>query len=86
MQTMIDTTNWIKYPFEVNGVKFNSILDPKGSLYPRVEKLPAGVFANTNKEAIDKFVGDPSLLTADEIKLKLNLANDGASQALIVLA
>lgn len=86
MQTMLNTTNWVSYPFEVNGVKFNSLLDPKGEFYPKVEKLPAGVFANMNAGAIAEFVGNPSLLTANEIQDKLDVANEGASQALIVLA
>ena len=83
---MLNTTNWVSYPFEVNGVKFNSLLDPKGEFYPKVEKLPAGVFANMNAGAIAEFVGDPSTLSAHEINAKLDIANEGASQALIVLA
>lgn len=83
---MLNTTNWVSYPFEVNGVKFNSLLDPKGTFYSKVEKLPAGAFANMNAGAIVEFVGDPSKLTADEINQKLDVANEYATQALIVLA
>lgn len=86
MQTMLNTTNWVSYPFEVNGVKFNSMLDPKGTFYSKVEKLPAGIFANMNAGAIAEFVGDPSTLSVDEINSLLDVANEGASQALIVLA
>lgn len=86
MNTMIDTTNWVTYPFEVNGVKFNSLLDPQGSYYPRVEQLPEGVFVTYNKEAILELVGNPNELTLDEISSRLDKVNDGASQALIVLA
>jgi hypothetical protein len=86
MDTMINTTNWVTYPFEVNGIKFNSLLDPKGAFYPKVEKLPAGVFIEYNQGAIHEFVGDPTKLTADEIKAKLDLANEFATQALILLA
>lgn len=86
MQTMLNTTNWVSYPFEVNGVKFNSLLDPKGEFYPKVEKLPAGVFSNMNAGAIAEFVGDPSTLSVNEINSLLDVANEGATQALIVLA
>lgn len=86
MLTMLDTTNWVSYPFEVNGVKFNSMLDPKGTFYSKVEALPAGVFANMNAGAIAELIGDPSLLTENEIKDKLDIANEFATQALITLA
>lgn len=83
---MLNTTNWVSYPFEVNGVKFNSMLDPKGTFYSKVERLPAGIFANMNAGAIAEFVGDPSTLSVDEINSLLDVANEGATQALIVLA
>ena len=83
---MLNTTNWVAYPFEVNGVKFNSMLDPKGKFYPRVENLPAGMFTTWNKEAIAKFVGNPASMTADEINAKLDIANEFATEALITLA
>jgi len=83
---MLDTTNWVSYPFEVNGVKFNSMLDPKGNYYSRVEKLPAGVFLQFNKEAIRDLIGDVSKLSRKEIEENLNQVNDGATQALICLA
>jgi hypothetical protein len=86
MKTMLDTTNWVVYPFEVNGVKFNSLLDPKGEFYPKVENLPAGRFATYNQGAITEFVGNPADMTRDEIQAKLDIANEFATQALIVLA
>ena len=86
MQTTLDTTNWVAYPFEVNGVKFNSLLNPKGDFYPRVERLPAGAFESMNKGAIANFIGDPSKLTNDELQTELNRVNEFATQALIVLA
>lgn len=86
MKTMLDTTNWVSYPFEVNGVKFNSLLDPQGEFYPKVEKLPAGVFVTYNQGAIAEFVGNPANMTTDEIQAKLDIANEFATQALICLA
>jgi hypothetical protein len=86
MNTMLNTTNWVAYPFEVNGVKFNSMLDPKGKFYPKVEALPAGMFVKWNREAIKKFVGNPTEMSVDEINAKLDIANEFATEALIVLA
>jgi hypothetical protein len=86
MNTMLDTTKWVAYPFEVNGIKFNSLLDPNGKFYPKVEALPAGMFVKWNREAIKKFVGNPAEMSLDEINAKLDIANEFATEALIVLA
>ena len=58
MITQLDTTNWVSYPFEVNGVKFNSMLDPNGSFYPKVERLPDGVFTAENIRMTLELIGD----------------------------
>ena len=86
MQTMLDTTNWVSYPFEVNGVKFNSMLDPQGSFYPKVERLPAGVFTAENIRITLELIGDPTQLTVEELQDELDRVNAGASEALVVLA
>ena len=86
MQTMLDTTNWVSYPFEVNGVKFNSMLDPQGSFYPKVERLPAGVFTAENIRMTLELIGDPTQLTVEELQDELDRVNAGASEALVVLA
>lgn len=86
MITQLNTTNWVSYPFEVNGVKFNSMLDPNGSFYPKVERLPAGVFTAENIRMITELVGDPTKLSADELQAELYACNLGASQAILALA
>lgn len=86
MQTMLDTTNWVSYPFEVNGVKFNSMLDPQGSFYPKVERLPAGVFTAENIRMTLELIGDPTQLSVEELQDELDRVNAGASEALVVLA
>ena len=83
---MLDTTNWAKYPFTVNGVNFVSLLDPQGSFYPQVERLPAGLFTNENSRMILELIGDPSIMTASELQDELARVNDGASQAILALA
>jgi|GEM_PF-2656401 hypothetical protein len=86
MQTMLDTTNWVSYPFEVNGVKFNSMLDPQGSFYPKVERLPAGMFTAENIRMTLELIGDPTQLSVEELQDELDRVNAGASEALVVLA
>lgn len=86
METIVDTTNWIKYPFTVDGIDFVSIIDPKGSFYPRLEALPKPILDDFNAGAIREFIGSPANYTLDELRDKLDSINEGYSQALIVLA
>ena len=86
MQTQLNTTNWVSYPFEVNGIKFNSLLDPKGEFYPKVERLPAGVFTAENIRMTLELIGDPTQLTTEELEDELDRVNQYATEALIVLA
>jgi hypothetical protein len=86
MSTLLDTTNWVSYPFEVNGVNFVSKLDPKGSFYPQIEKMHPAMFSLMNEQAITEIIGNPALLSHDELVSELDRVNAGASQALICLA
>lgn len=83
---MLNTTNWASYPFTVDGVDFVSKLDPKGSFYPQIERMPAGVFAAMNESCIRDIIGKVSLMSKSEIQDELDRVNEGASQALICLA
>ena len=83
---MLDTTNWASYPFTVEGVEFVSLLDPKGSFYPQVERLPEGLFTAENIRMTLELIGDPTQLTVEELQDELDRVNAGASEALVVLA
>jgi len=83
---MLNTDNWASYPFSVEGIDFVSKLDPQGSFYPQVERLPAGVFSAENARAIAELIGNPALFTLEELQAELDRVNEGASQALICLA
>ena len=86
MATKLDTTNWAVYPFEVNGVQFLSLLDPKGSFYPQIERLPAGIFTAENVSMVSNLIGNPALMTRSELQDELDRVNAGASQAILALA
>jgi hypothetical protein len=86
MSTLLDTTNWVSYPFEVNGINFVSKLDPQGNFYPRIEALPNGIFDAMNKSMILEHIGNPADLSHDELVSELDRVNAGASQALLCLA
>jgi hypothetical protein len=82
----LDTTNWVKYPFSVDGVDFVSLLDPNGSFAPQVAKLPEDVFADENAQMVAELIGNPAKFTRNELEAELARINDGATQALLALA
>ena len=83
---MIDTTNWAKFPFTVDGVEFVSMLDPNGSMYQQVKRVPAQVFIMMNEGAIRELVGKVSLMSKSEIQSELDRVNNGYQQAYLALA
>jgi hypothetical protein len=82
----VDTTNWVKYPFTVDGINFVSLIDPKGSFYPQLEALPTEVRDMFNEVAIRDFIGSPAEYSLTELQAKLDEVNLGYSQALLALA
>jgi hypothetical protein len=82
----LDTTNWAKYPFTVEGVEFVSMLDPQGSFYSQVKRLPAGIFIEENSRMVSELIGNPAKFTRNELEAELARVNDGASQAILALA
>ena len=82
----LDTTNWVKYPFTVDGVDFVSMLDTEGSMYSQVKNLPAGLFTTMNAQAIRELIGNASLFSTAELQAELDKLNEGASQAILALA
>mgnify|MGYP003325797731 FL=1 len=83
---MLNTTNWVKYPFTVNGVDFVSMLDPKGSFYPQVEKLPEGALTNWHSSMINNLIGDVANMSKEKLQARIDEVNDGATQAILALA
>jgi hypothetical protein len=73
------------YPFTVNGVNFISRVYTHSELLSQIQSLPEGVFAQLNQEAVSEIIGDPSLLTSDELLLELDRVNEGGTHAFILL-
>ncbi len=86
MTTLIDTTNWAKFPVSVDGVDFISEIDPAGSFYPQLVVMPSEVFQAFHADMIHSLVGNPSLFTREELEDELSVINDGATQAILTLA
>lgn len=86
METTVDTTNWVKYSFTVDGIDFVSIIDPKGTFYPQLEAMPTELRNALNERAIREFIGSPANYSLEELQGELDEINLGYSQALLALA
>ena len=86
MATKLDTTNWVSYPFSVEGVEFLSLIDPNGQFYRGISRLPEGVFIAENTRMVSELIGNPALMTREQLEAELEVINLGASQALLALA
>ena len=79
------TSTYIDYPFTANGVNFISRVYSHSDMSARIASLPAGIFAQLNQDAVRDLLGDPSLLTHDELVEELERVNAGGSHAFIML-
>ena len=83
---MSNLTNWKSYPFTVDGVEFVSLIDPNGSMYQSIQRVPNQVFTQMNESAIRELIGKVSLMSKSEIQDELDRVNEGYSQAYLALA
>ena len=84
--TTLNTTNWVSYPFTVNGINFISKVNPKSSMGIQVSLIPVEMFDSMNRDAVLDLIGNPSLLSANELNSELIRVNHSASEAIIELA
>jgi hypothetical protein len=82
----LDTTNWAKFPVSVDGVDFVSEIDPDGSFYPQLSRLPQQAIQDFHEQMIHELIGNPSLLSRQELLAELERVNDGAQIAVLALA
>ena len=83
---MQEPTNWKSFPFTVDGVEFVSLINPEGSMYQKVQRVPAQVFIQMNESAIREIIGKVSLMSKSEIQEELDRVNLGYSEAYLALA
>lgn len=77
----LDTTNWLAFPFTVNGVNYVSKVRPESSIAMRIALVPETLFISMNEDCVRELIGNitsPSLLVA-----KLYEVNENASEAVI---
>jgi hypothetical protein len=78
--------NWKSYPFTVDGVEFLSLINPEGTMYKTIQRVPSSVFSQMNEQAIRQIIGNVSSLTKSEIQDELDRVNLGYSEAYLALA
>jgi hypothetical protein len=82
---MSNYKTWNKYPFSANGVEFISYINPAGSIAKKLSLIPLDVFNAMNQGAVEEFLGDPSLMSRNEILAELEIVNAGYHEAYIDL-
>ena len=84
----VDTTTneWNSIPFEVDGVNFVSKVKKNSEMGMRISQVPVRIFQEMNVGAIRSCIGNPSLMTRDELIKELYRCNIGGSQAILELA
>ena len=84
----IDTTtsDWESIPFEVNGVQFISKVNKFSDMGKQLLQIPVKIVQDMNIGAITSILGNPSLMTRDELVAELYRVNIGGSQAILELA
>ena len=80
------TEGWAKIPFEVDGIEFVSAVDTNGTMYSRIMQLPREVFEAMNIGCVREVIGNVKTMTRSELVDELYRVNEGATQALILLA
>ena len=83
---MSNTTNWVDFPVSVDGVQFISKIDKDGSFYPQLVSMPSEVFQAFHAEMIHSLIGNPALISREDLLEELEVINAGATQAILALA
>ena len=79
------TTTYTDYPFTSYGVNFISRVYSHSDMAEMISKVPATVFADMNRQAVEELIGDASKLSTAELIQELERINDGGTHAFILL-
>ncbi len=78
-------STYTDFPFTVSGINFISRVYSHSEMLAQINALPKPIFEQMNQEAVKEIIGDPSLLTSDELLLELDRINEGGTHAFILL-
>jgi hypothetical protein len=80
VQHNLETSNWLTFPFEVDGINYVSKIKPNSGMAKRVAGVPANVFLSLNADCVRELIGKA---TREEAISKIGSINLGASEAVI---
>ena len=78
-------TNFVKIPFEVDGVNFVSRYNPDSPMGIKIAQFPQEMFIAMNKDCVRDILGDVSLLTHEQLVAELVRINENGTEAFIEL-
>ena len=78
-------STYTDFPFTVSGINFISRVYSHSEMLSQIKALPKAIFEQMNQSAVTEIIGDPSLLTSDELLAELDRINEGGSHAFILL-
>lgn len=80
LQHKLETSSWLSFPFNVNGVGYVSKIKPDSSMAVRIKMVPQDVFISMNIDCVRELIGN---VTREEAIAKLYELNENASEAVI---
>jgi hypothetical protein len=78
-------STYTDFPFTVSGINFISRVYSHSEMLAQINALPKPIFEQMNQEAVKEIIGDPSLLTIEELQDELDRVNEGGTHAFILL-
>ena len=78
-------TNFVKLPFEVDGINFVSRYDLDSPMGAKISTVPQHVFISMNQNCVRDILGDVSLLTREQLVEELVRINENGTEAFIEL-
>lgn len=78
-------TNFVKVPFEVDGINFVSRYNPDSPMGIKIAQVPQEMFIAMNKQCVREIIANVSELTHDELLAELERINENGTEAFIEL-
>lgn len=78
-------TNFVKIPFEVDGVNFVSRYNPDSPMGIKIAQFPQEMFIAMNKDCVRTIIGDISKLSRKQLLSELERVNENGTEAFIEL-
>lgn len=78
-------TNFVKVPFEVDGINFVSRYNPDSPMGIKIAQVPQEMFIAMNRDCVREIIGNASELTREQLLAELERVNENGTEAFIEL-